>query len=180
MSNAFANASNAYNSAASAVAKRTGFLNGFKEFISRGNAVELAVGIVIGAAFTSVVTAIVEGLINPLIGGLFGQPNLDNIWTISLGDALIKPGMVLTALINFLLVAAAIYFIVVLPLNALAAKRKAGAEPEPEAPAEDVILLQEIRDLLKAPAGGAGRTAVPPAPVPPAPGGPILPGAPTA
>ncbi|PWD51952.1 large conductance mechanosensitive channel protein MscL [Serinibacter arcticus] len=140
--------SNNFNKATNAIRERSGFLNGFKEFISRGNAVELAVGIVIGAAFTSVVTAIVEGLINPLIGGIFGKPNLDNIWTISLGDAAIMPGMVLTALLNFLIVAAAIYFIVVLPLNTLAARRKQGEEPEPAAPAEDVILLQEIRDLL--------------------------------
>lgn len=134
---------------------RLGFLEGFKEFIARGNAIELAIGLVIGGAFAAVTTALVEGIINPLIAGLFGKPNLDTIWTISLGDAAILPGMVLTALINFVLVAAAIYFLVVVPLNHLAAKRKAGEEPEPEAPAEDVLLLQEIRDLLKAQSGKA-------------------------
>ncbi|TGO03794.1 large conductance mechanosensitive channel protein MscL [Serinibacter arcticus] len=152
-----------FNQASDALRKRTGFLNGFREFISRGNAVELAVGIVIGAAFTTVVTAIVNGLINPLIGGIFGKPNLDDIWTITIGNAVyvdadgveqigaaLRPGMVLTALLNFLIVAAAIYFIVVLPLNKLAERRKKGVDPEPEAPAEDVILLGEIRDLLKA------------------------------
>ncbi len=142
--------SDRFNQASDALRSRTGFLNGFKDFISRGNAIELAVGIVIGAAFTAVVTALVEGIINPLIGGIFGKPNLDNIWTISIGDANVLPGVVLTAVLNFLIVAAAIYFLVVLPLNKLAERRKKGVEPEPEAPAEDVILLAEIRDLLKA------------------------------
>lgn len=157
--------------------KRTSWLNGFKEFIARGNAVELAVGIVVGAAFTAVVTSIIDGVINPLIGGIFGRPNLDDIWTITLGNAEwvdsagvtqhgahIKFGMILTALINFLIVAAAIYFIVVVPLNKFAAMRKEGEEPEPEAPTEDVLVLQEIRDLLKAQVEGpAAGTATPPA-----------------
>ena len=145
-------------------AKRTGgFFNGFKEFIARGNAIELAVGIVIGAAFTAVVTSLVEGIINPLIGGIFGKPNLDDIWTITIGNAAwtdsagveqvgaaLRPGMILTALLNFLIIAAAIYFLVVAPLNKLAARRKSGEEPEPEAPSDDVRLLTEIRDLLAA------------------------------
>lgn len=139
-----------FNQASDALRKRAGFLNGFKEFISRGNAIELAVGIVIGAAFTAVVTSIVEGIISPLIAGIFGAQNFDRIWVITLGEAEVLPGLVLSAIVNFLIVAAAIYFIVVLPLNKLAERRKQGVEPEPEAPAEDVILLGEIRDLLKA------------------------------
>lgn len=143
--------SSQFNTATAAVGQRLGFLDGFKEFIARGNAVDLAVGVVIGAAFGAVVTALVDGILNPLIGGIFGQPNLDNIWTITLRDnAQVKPGMVLTALISFILVAAAVYFCVVLPLNKLAARRAKAAEPEPEAPAADVLVLQEIRDLLKA------------------------------
>lgn len=134
-------------------AKRKGMFDGFKEFIARGNAIELAVGVVIGGAFTAVVTALVDGIINPLIAGLFGHPNLDRIWVISLGDAEILPGMVLTALINFLLVAAAIYFFVVVPLNKLAERRSAGAEDAVAEPAADVALLTEIRDLLKAQSG---------------------------
>lgn len=136
---------------------------GFKEFISRGNAVDLAVGVVIGAAFGAVITAIVEQVLNPLIAGLFGKPNLDRVWVITLqpahGDVPateILLGAVLTALINFILVAMAIYFIVVLPLNKLAERRARGAEPEPEAPAEDVALLREIRDLLAAEDSGVG------------------------
>ena len=155
--------SDRYDQAADVIRRRTAFLTGFKEFISRGSAVELAVGIVIGAAFTSIVSSMIEGIINPLIGGIFGKPDLDDIWTITIGSAeyvdaagvtqvgaAIRPGLVLTALLNFLIVAAAIYFLVVLPMNKLAARRKTGEEAEPEAPADDVILLQEIRDLLKA------------------------------
>ncbi|SEE94042.1 large conductance mechanosensitive channel protein MscL [Ruania alba] len=130
-------------------------LQGFKDFIARGNAIDLAVGVVIGAAFGAVVTALVDNVLNPLIAGIFGQPNLDRIWVITVRAAEgetpateILVGTVLTALINFLLVAAAIYFVVVVPMNKLAERRAMGEEPEPEAPAEDVALLTEIRDLL--------------------------------
>jgi large conductance mechanosensitive channel len=134
-------------------------LQGFKEFISRGNAIDLAVGVVIGAAFTGVVNALVEKVLNPLIGGVFGSPDFDNTWVITLGlsgqTAQVLPFAVVTALVNFLLVAAALYFFVVLPMNKLAARRKV-EEAEPEAPAEDVRILTEIRDLLAA--ERAGRT----------------------
>lgn len=130
---------------------------GFKDFISRGNAIELAVGVVVGAAFTSVVSALQDAFINPLIGWIFGKPNLDNLWNIGpytwneeiAADATpIQVGVILNALLQFLITAAAIYFLIVLPLNALAARRKQGVEDEPAAPAEDILLLQEIRDLL--------------------------------
>jgi large conductance mechanosensitive channel len=138
-------------------------LAGFKEFISRGNAVDLAVGVVIGSAFTGIVNAIVEKVLNPLIGGLFGNPNFDRTWVITLGSgdqpAEVLPFSILTALINFLLIAGALYFLVVLPMNTLAARRKV-EEAEPEAPAEDVRVLTEIRDLIAAQqrAGNGGST----------------------
>src|SRR5690625_5991242 len=105
-------------------------IQGFRDFIARGNAVELAVGIVIGAAFGSVVEAITDKVLNPLIGVIFGQPNLDRILVISTRGEEILPGAVLTALINFLLVAAAIYFLVVVPMNKLAARRRKGQVEE--------------------------------------------------
>ncbi|WP_136518672.1 MULTISPECIES: large conductance mechanosensitive channel protein MscL [Cellulomonas] len=128
-------------------------LQGFKDFVSRGNAVELAVGVVVGAAFTSVVGALQAALISPLIGWIFGKPNLANVWDVGpyswrRGAEPIQVGVILEALLQFLLTAAAIYFLIVLPLNALAARRKRGQEEEPQAPSEDVLLLQEIRDLL--------------------------------
>lgn len=123
-------------------------LQGFKDFISRGNAIELAVGVVIGAAFGAVVASIVEGLIGPLIAAIFGQPDMSKVLSFEVNDALFSFGVILQALILFLFTAAAVYFLIVLPLNALAARRKKGEEEEPAAPSEDILLLQEIRDLL--------------------------------
>src|SRR5690625_4201827 len=120
-------------------------IQGFKDFIARGNAMEMAVGIVIGAAFGAVIEAITDKVLNPLIGAIFGQPDLDRIVVISTRGGEILPGAILTALINFLLVAAAVYFIVVVPVNKLASLRKHDDEEEV---AEDVALLTEIRDLL--------------------------------
>ena len=125
-------------------------LEGFKSFIMRGNVVDLAVAVVIGTAFSAVVGALVAGFINPLVAAVFGQPNLANTLAFQIGAGEFSIGVILDALLRFLFVAAAIYFFVVLPLNTLAERRKAGIEPEPVAPAEDVLLLQEIRDLLAA------------------------------
>ncbi len=131
-----------------------GIFDGFKEFVLRGNAIDLAVGVVIGAAFGSVVNAIVDNLITPVIGAIFGAPSLAEVWDITLrrnaesGDSIVSVGGILDALLQFLLIAVAVYFVIVLPMNKLAARRAKGAEPEPEAPAEDVALLTEIRDLL--------------------------------
>ncbi|MEX1078411.1 MAG: large conductance mechanosensitive channel protein MscL [Homoserinimonas sp.] len=131
-------------------------LNGFKEFIMRGNVIDLAVAFVVGVAFTAVVNALVEHLINPLIGALFSADNLKNtlimeIPTPSGGTAELFFGAVIAAIIQFLLVAAAVYFALVLPINRLKqraeAKREAG-HPDPEAPTTELDLLTEIRDLL--------------------------------
>lgn len=124
-------------------------LQGFKNFIMRGNVIELAVAVVIGAAFGRLVTALVDGMLTPLIAALFGQPNLGNVMAFSINNANFYPGLVLNELITFLLTAAAIYFFVVLPINKLAERRNRGKVEEPAATAEDVLLLQEIRDLLK-------------------------------
>lgn len=131
---------------------------GFREFIARGNAVELAVGVVIGAAFSGVVNALQEGFISPLIGWIFGQPNLTELWDIGpfswregTQENPIEPihvGAILNALLQFLITAAAIYFFIVLPLNAWANRRRKAEEPAAEAVAEEVALLRQIRDLL--------------------------------
>lgn len=147
-------------------------LNGFKEFIMRGNVIDLAVGIVIGAAFASLVDALVRGFIGPLIAAIFGKPSLDSTLILTINDARFLFGAILGELINFLIVAAALYFLVVLPLNKLQSLRKRGLVEEPAAPAEDVLLLQQIRDLLVAQNGGGqqGYGTTPPAPpAPPAP-----------
>lgn len=122
-------------------------LKGFKDFIMRGNVVDLAVGIVIGAAFTAVVTSFTKAFLEPLIklmsggeGVNAGKPNIR-------GVEFDVPGF-LNAVITFLLTAAVLYFLVVYPLNKLAERRKRGEEPPPEAPSEEVKLLTEIRDAL--------------------------------
>ena len=91
-------------------------IKGFREFIMRGNVIDMAIGIIIGAAFTPIVTAISDMLMN-IIAGLIGAPNFDSVLQFSINDAVIQPGTILTALVNFLLVAAALYFFVVMPMN---------------------------------------------------------------
>jgi large conductance mechanosensitive channel len=124
-------------------------LKGFREFITKGNVIDLAVAVVIGAAFTQVVNAMVQWLITPLIAAIFGQSNLDNVATFTINEAQFSIGAILTALINFLLVAAAVYFVLIAPMNAYREMRARGEEEEPEAPPEDLLVLQEIRDLIR-------------------------------
>ena len=119
-------------------------LRGFKDFLMRGNVVDLAVAVVIGAAFGTVVKAFVE-VIMSLIGKIGGQPDFNKFKP---GD--VPLGTFITALVSFLMVAGAIYLVVVLPLNKLAERRARGVEPKTEAPSEEVALLTEIRDSLRA------------------------------
>lgn len=132
-------------------------IKGFKEFILRGNVIDLAVAVVIGAAFTMVVNAIVSGIINPLIALVFNASSLDKVgWTVvnMNGDEVFFGfGMILGAIINFLAVAVVVYFVFVYPMNRLkerAAARAgvASADEEPELPTEQELLVQ-IRDLLE-------------------------------
>ncbi|MBC7441212.1 MAG: large conductance mechanosensitive channel protein MscL [Ramlibacter sp.] len=132
-------------------------IQGFKEFIMRGNVIELAVAVVIGAAFTKVVSAIVTGIFNPLIAAIFNSESLAKAMVIGLpGGAELSFGLVLAAAINFLLVAAVVYFVFVMPLNHLKEsqeRRRAAGAPaavEEAAPTTELDLLTEIRDLLAA------------------------------
>lgn len=123
-------------------------LKGFKDFISRGNVVELAVGVVIGAAFNGLVTSFTKSFLEPLIKLLSGGNELSGTWKVR--DVIFDWAAFVNAIITFALTAAALYFLIVLPMNKLAERRARGEEPEPEAPAEDVRLLTEIRDVLVA------------------------------
>jgi large conductance mechanosensitive channel len=127
-------------------------LKGFKEFIMRGNVVDLAVAVVIGAAFGAVVTALVADLITPLIAAIGGKHDFSALH-FTWNNSTFKYGDFINALISFLVIAAAIYFLVVMPLNMLAERRAAkvaSGEPDPEPKPEDIILLEQIRDLLAA------------------------------
>ena len=120
---------------------------GFKDFIMRGNVVDLAVGIVIGAAFTSVVTAFTNGFIKPLIQLMGGDTGVNaGVWHV--GQVKFDYATFVNAIITFLITAAVLYFAVVFPLNALAERRRRGEEPPTAAPSEEIALLTEIRDAL--------------------------------
>ena len=119
-------------------------LQGFKEFITRGNVIDLAVGVVIGGAFAPIVSTLTDNVIMALIAAIFGQPDFNQVGAFTLNGAQILPGTVITAIVNFLLVALAVYFFVVVPVN----KMKKPAEEAPAGPSSEE-LLGEIRDLLK-------------------------------
>ncbi|WP_017791724.1 large conductance mechanosensitive channel protein MscL [Leucobacter salsicius] len=118
---------------------------GFKEFLLRGNVVDLAVAVVIGAAFNAVVQKVVDSLITPIIGMFFQADSLDTALMIQLpGGGAIGLGAVIGAVLNFVIVAAIVYFVFVLPMNKM---RKPA--PEVEAGPTQEELLAEIRDLLR-------------------------------
>jgi len=127
---------------------------GFKEFIMRGNVIDLAVAVVIGGAFTAIVTAFTDNLINPLIASL-GNSEMSGLGfhIVSGNDAtFLDFGAVITAAVNFLLIAAVVYFVIVAPMNKLneiAAAKRGIKQDEEEPQPTDVELLTEIRDLLK-------------------------------
>jgi large conductance mechanosensitive channel len=130
-------------------------LTGFKNFILKGNVVDLAVAVVIGAAFGAVVTALVQSVLMPFIAALVRSPNFDSFAVVTLNGNDIKFGVLLTAIVNFLLVAAAIYFIIVVPMNKMIERRnrRLGIHPDvKDEAAEDpqIALLTEIRDALQA------------------------------
>ena len=127
-------------------------IQGFKDFISRGNVVELAVGVIIGAAFKNIVDALVDGIINPLIAAVIGKPDFSDAFILTLNGTNVKFGVLITAVINFLLMAFAIYLCIVVPMNKLAALRNAKEKAEKDAApkiSDEVQLLTEIRDALK-------------------------------
>lgn len=124
-------------------------LKGFKDFLMRGNVLELAVAVVIGVAFTGLVTSFTDNLINPIIAAV-GGTNVHGLG-VQLVDSnpktVIDFGAVLTAVVNFVIVAAVVYFLFVLPFQTIQARRRRGEEAGPAEPT-DVALLTQIRDLL--------------------------------
>ncbi|WHT20121.1 large-conductance mechanosensitive channel protein MscL [Crossiella sp. CA-258035] len=126
-------------------------LKGFKDFLMRGNVVELAVAVVIGTAFTAIVTAVTKSLILPLVNSIGGSDPAKGLGfhIISGKEAtFIDLGSVINAAINFVIVAAVVYFLLVLPMQKIQERRKRGQEAGPAEPT-DVELLTEIRDLLR-------------------------------
>lgn len=136
-------------------------MKGFKEFIMRGNVIELAVAVIIGAAFTAIVNALVEGIFNPIIAAIFNADEISAaVWQI--GPVSLGIGAVVGAIINFLLIALVVYFVIIVPINKLneaAYVRKHGHKPsEEDAEVSETDLLVEIRDLLAARESGTAAT----------------------
>lgn len=103
-------------------------LKGFKQFIMRGNVIDLAVAVVIGAAFGAVITSFVTNILNPLIAAIVGKPDF-SAFNATVNGGVIAYGLFLNALISFLLIAAAVYYLIVAPMNALKARQARGQAP---------------------------------------------------
>ncbi|MCK9875111.1 large conductance mechanosensitive channel protein MscL [Frankia sp. Ag45/Mut15] len=131
-------------------------MKGFKQFLMRGNVVDLAVAVVVGTAFTAVVTSLVANIFTPLIAAIFGKPDFSDL-TFKINGSIFRYGAFINSVIAFLSVAAVIYFVVVLPLRTLAERRARGqAVPEEDLVLTDEArLLTEIRDLLAERRSGA-------------------------
>src|SRR6476620_7295670 len=129
-----------------------GIVAEFKEFVMRGNVVDLAVAVVIGAAFGAVVNALVKDIFTPLIAAIFGKPDFSAL-TFTINDSQFFYGDLINALISFLSIAAAVFFFVVKPLNYMQERRKRamadGAEPDETTLSDEAVLLSDIRDLLR-------------------------------
>lgn len=125
--------------------KAKGIVKEFKDFISRGNVIDMAVGVIIGAAFGKIVTSLVDDILMPVIGAALGGLDFTSL-TINIGDATVCYGNFIQNIVDFLIVAVCIFFIIK-AMN----KFKKKEEPKEEAPkkSEEVILLEQIRDALK-------------------------------
>jgi large conductance mechanosensitive channel len=121
------------------------FLKEFKTFAMKGNVMDLAIGVIIGAAFGKIVSSLVDNVIMPIIGAIIGGKNFDT-YTVTIGDATLKYGLFLNAVIDFIIIAF-VLFIVVRFMNKM--KKKSEAENKPEEKPADIKLLEEIRDALK-------------------------------
>ena len=122
-----------------------GFMTEFKEFINKGNVMDMAVGVIIAGAFGKIVTALVDNILMPIVGMLLGGVNFAKL-AVTVGDASIVYGAFIQAIIDFLIIAFVI-FVLVKNINKM--KKEEPAEEEPEETPADIALLTEIRDLLK-------------------------------
>ncbi len=132
-----------------AIKEKSGIIDEFKKFIARGNVLDMAVGVIVGGAFTAIVNSLVTDIITPLLGTILAGINFNTlVITIPWGsNPVITVGNFINAIINFFLTALCV-FILVKTINKFTAKKNA-APAEPPKPSEEVLLLREIRDLLK-------------------------------
>ena len=143
--------------------EKTGMLQGFKEFVMRGNVMDLAVAVVVGAAFTAVIAAFTEYVINPVLAAVGGVDSGGIGFCVRAGAepctadsaTFIDLGAVFAVLVSFLITMAVVYFVFVLPMNRLRSRGEAEQEEVEEEIAPDLAMLTEIRDLLAAQQAGA-------------------------
>ncbi|HZQ58610.1 MAG TPA: large conductance mechanosensitive channel protein MscL [Acidimicrobiales bacterium] len=129
--------------------QKKNLLQEFKDFLMRGNLVDLAVAVVIGLAFGALVNALVKDIITPIIAAIFGKPDFSALH-FRIHHSVFLYGDFINALISFVTIAAAVFFFVVKPVNYLLSLRRRGAEPTDETSLSDeALLLTEIRDLLR-------------------------------
>ncbi|GAB2455214.1 MscL family protein [Jatrophihabitans fulvus] len=138
-------------------------IKGFRDFIMRGNVVELAIAVVIGTAFQAVVSGVVDAIIKPLVNSA-GGTNVNGLGFSIRDDnaelaknTFVNFSSVINAIIAFLVTAAVVYFLIVVPMNKIQERRAAKTakgEPDPTPKSEDILLLEQIRDLLQAQQGG--------------------------
>lgn len=134
---------------------KKGIVAEFKEFINRGNVMDMAVGVIIGGAFTAIVNSLIDNIINPVISIVTGGGQVGSGLSLAVGDAVIDFGAFIGAVINFLLIALVV-FAMVKGMNTMRdkadalLKKEQEPEPAPDKPSEEVLLLREIRDELKA------------------------------
>ena len=121
-------------------------LKGFRDFVMKGNVLDLAVAVVIGAAFAAVIKAVVDGFINPLIAAVFGKPSLGDALSFTVNNSRFSFGVIIDALIYFVAVAAVIYFLVIVPYNKIRARFV--TEEDADDRSDETRVLVEIRDLL--------------------------------
>jgi large conductance mechanosensitive channel len=137
-------------------------LQGFKNFLMRGNIIDLAVAVVIGTAFTALVKSLVDNILTPLIAAIAGKPSFQGL-TFRIHRSTFTYGLFINDAISFLIVAAVIYFLVVMPLAKISERRRSGETPTQADPvlSDEALLLVEIRDLLAA-RGTTGQAVEPP------------------
>ena len=123
-------------------------IKGFRAFILRGNVIDLAIAVIIGAAFGAVVSAFATDFIGGLIGAIGGTPDFRRAGVTVNGSKIVY-GSTINALINFAIVAAVIYFVIVVPMTEMARRRAKDADADTPAPSDEAVLLTEIRDLLR-------------------------------
>lgn len=127
--------------------KATGLVGEFKQFIARGNVMDMAVGVIVGGAFKAIADSLTADIIMPVLG-IFVSANSFAGLSVTVGNAVITYGNFLQAILNFLIMALAV-FIMVKAINSFHRKKEAAPPPAPPAPSNEEVLLTEIRDLLK-------------------------------